>query len=68
MALDVLRSYMEVVPSKPEVHIKGVTLEAFDAVIQSQCREDESAPASIFALINTSPGVTCTFSTQPITF
>ena len=31
--LDVLRSYMEVVPSKPEVHFKGVTLDAFDAVI-----------------------------------
>jgi ribosomal protein S6--L-glutamate ligase len=31
--LDVLRSYMEVVPSKPEVHLKGEVLNAFDAVI-----------------------------------
>ena len=31
--LDVLRSYMEVVPSKPEVHFKGKALPAFDAVI-----------------------------------
>ena len=31
--LDVLRSYMEVVPSKPEVHFKGEALAAFDAVI-----------------------------------
>jgi ribosomal protein S6--L-glutamate ligase len=33
MVLDVLRSYMEVVPSKPEVHVKGKVLNAFDAVI-----------------------------------
>ena len=33
MVLDALRSYMEVVPSKPEVHIKGNALPAFDAVI-----------------------------------
>jgi len=33
VVLDVLRSYMEVVPSKPEVHLKGETLPAFDAVI-----------------------------------
>jgi len=33
MVLDVLHSYMEVVPSKPEVHFKGNALEAFDAVI-----------------------------------
>ena len=33
MVLDVLRSYMEVVPSKPEVHFKGETLQPFDAVI-----------------------------------
>ena len=33
VVLDVLRSYMEVVPSKPEVHLKGKTLDAFDAVI-----------------------------------
>ncbi|MDH5393648.1 MAG: 30S ribosomal protein S6--L-glutamate ligase [Gammaproteobacteria bacterium] len=33
VVLDVLRSYMEVVPSKPEVHFKGNTLEPFDAVI-----------------------------------
>jgi len=31
--LDVLRSYMEVVPSKPEVHFKDKALAAFDAVI-----------------------------------
>jgi ribosomal protein S6--L-glutamate ligase len=33
VVLDVLRSYMEVVPSKPEVHFKGNVLTAFDAVI-----------------------------------
>ena len=33
VVLDVLRSYMEVVPSKPEVHFKGNALDAFDAVI-----------------------------------
>jgi ribosomal protein S6--L-glutamate ligase len=33
MVLDVLRSYMEVVQSKPEVHFKGNVLGAFDAVI-----------------------------------
>ena len=33
VVLDVLRSYMEVVPSKPEVHFKGNVLSAFDAVI-----------------------------------
>ena len=33
VVLDALRSYMEVVPSKPEVHLKGETLPAFDAVI-----------------------------------
>lgn len=33
VVLDVLRSYMEVVPSKPEVHFKGTALNAFDAVI-----------------------------------
>lgn len=33
IVLDVLRSYMAVVPSKPEVHFKGQTLDAFDAVI-----------------------------------
>ena len=33
LVLDVLRSYMEVVPSKPEVHIGGEALKAFDAVI-----------------------------------
>lgn len=33
MVLDALRSYMEVVPSKPEIHFKGKTLEHFDAVI-----------------------------------
>jgi ribosomal protein S6--L-glutamate ligase len=33
VVLDVLRSYMEVVPSKPEVHYKGNVLTAFDAVI-----------------------------------
>jgi ribosomal protein S6--L-glutamate ligase len=33
VVLDVLRSYMEVVPSKPEVHFKGNVLNAFDAVI-----------------------------------
>ena len=33
VVLDVLRSYMEVVASKPEVHFKGEVLSAFDAVI-----------------------------------
>lgn len=33
LVLDILRSYMEVVPSKPEVHLKGNVLDAFDAVI-----------------------------------
>ena len=33
VVLDVLRSYMEVVPSKPEVHFKGNVLDMFDAVI-----------------------------------
>lgn len=33
MVLDVLRTYMEVTPSKPEVHFKGNTLDTFDAVI-----------------------------------
>jgi ribosomal protein S6--L-glutamate ligase len=33
MVLDVLRTYMDVVPSKPEVHFKGVSLDPFDAVI-----------------------------------
>ena len=33
LVLDVLRSYMEVVQSKPEVHFKGTVLGAFDAVI-----------------------------------
>jgi len=33
MVLDVLRSYMEVVPSKPEIHFKGKCLDHFDAVI-----------------------------------
>jgi len=33
VVLDALRSYMEVVPSKPEVHFKGNSLESFDAVI-----------------------------------
>lgn len=33
MALDVLRCYMEVAPSKPEVHFKGEALSTFDAVI-----------------------------------
>jgi len=33
VVLDALRSYMEVVPSKPEVHFKGNALESFDAVI-----------------------------------
>jgi len=33
VVLDVLRSYMEVVPHKPEVHFKGNVLNAFDAVI-----------------------------------
>ncbi|MCG6939265.1 MAG: 30S ribosomal protein S6--L-glutamate ligase [Gammaproteobacteria bacterium] len=33
MVLDVLRCYMEVVPSKPEVHFKGEALTSFDAVI-----------------------------------
>ena len=33
MVLDVLRCYMDVVPSKPEVHLKGESLPSFDAVI-----------------------------------
>ena len=33
VVLDVLRCYMEVVASKPEVHINGEELDAFDAVI-----------------------------------
>jgi ribosomal protein S6--L-glutamate ligase len=33
IVLDVLRAYMEVVPSKPEVHYKGEILGAVDAVI-----------------------------------
>lgn len=33
VVLDVLRCYMEVVPSKPEVHFKGEGLGTFDAVI-----------------------------------
>lgn len=33
VVLDVLRSYMEVVPSKPEVHLNGEALDAFDAII-----------------------------------
>jgi len=33
MVLDVLRCYMDVVPSKPEVHLKGECLSNFDAVI-----------------------------------
>lgn len=33
MVLDIMRCYMEVVPSKPEVHINGKVLNAFDAVI-----------------------------------
>jgi len=33
MVLDVLRCYMEVVPSKPEIHFKGEELGVFDAVI-----------------------------------
>ena len=33
MVLDVLRCYMDVVPSKPEVHLKGECLPTFDAVI-----------------------------------
>ena len=33
MVLDVLRTYMEVVPSKPEVHLNGEALPRFDAVI-----------------------------------
>ena len=33
LVLDIKRSYMEVVPSKPEVHFKGNVLDAFDAVI-----------------------------------
>jgi ribosomal protein S6--L-glutamate ligase len=33
MVLDVLRTYMDVVPRKPEVHYKGIALGAFDAVI-----------------------------------
>lgn len=33
VVLDVLRCYMEVVPSKPEVHISGEALKPFDAVI-----------------------------------
>lgn len=33
IVLDVLRCYMEVAPSKPEVHFKGEALSTFDAVI-----------------------------------
>ena len=33
MVIDVLRSYMDVVPSKPEIHFKGENLGKFDAVI-----------------------------------
>jgi len=33
MVIDVLRSYMDVESSKPEVHFKGESLPAFDAVI-----------------------------------
>lgn len=33
VVLDVLRCYMDVVPSKPEVHLKGEVLSAYDAVI-----------------------------------
>ena len=33
MVLDVLRTYMEISSSKPEVHYKGESLPAFDAVI-----------------------------------
>lgn len=33
MVLDALRCYMEVVPSKPEIHFKGECLPVFDAVI-----------------------------------
>lgn len=33
MVLDVLRCYMEIVPSKPEVHINGETIGMYDAVI-----------------------------------
>ncbi len=33
MVIDVLRSYMDVVPSKPEIHFKGESLGKFDAVI-----------------------------------
>ncbi len=33
MVLDVLRTYMNVVASKPEIHYKGVSLAPFDAVI-----------------------------------
>ena len=33
MVLDVLRCYMDVVPSKPEVHLKGECLPTYDAVI-----------------------------------
>jgi len=33
MVLDVLRCYMDVVPSKPEIHFKGENLGAFDAVV-----------------------------------
>lgn len=33
MVLDVLRCYMDIVPSKPDVHIKGECLAPFDAVI-----------------------------------
>jgi len=33
VVLDVLRTYMNVVASKPEIHYKGITLDPFDAVI-----------------------------------
>lgn len=33
VVLDVLRCYMDVVPSKPEVHLKGEILTPFDAII-----------------------------------
>lgn len=33
VVLDVLRTYMDVVPSKPEVHYKGEVLQPFDAII-----------------------------------
>lgn len=33
MVIDVLRSYMDVVPSKPEIHFKGESLGKFDAFI-----------------------------------